>query len=93
MTEDEKTKSIFMNVVQSLSFIFNQKPKNMYYVLKEVGSFDELLILALAASDMDLDIDEAYHLCKESEEIKEKMGEVIHLWKKLDSSAGTVNGS
>jgi len=105
MTKDVETLNMFVKVVNSLSFIFGQKPKNMYYVLNKVGSFDELLVLALAAIDMKMEVDEAWRLCEETktveeeilkkkEELKEKMGEVIHLWKnKEDSFAATVNGS
>ena len=106
MTEDQKTLSIFVKVVNSLSFIFGQKPKSMYYVLNKVGSFDELLVLSLAAIDMHMEVDEAWRLCEETkmvekeilkkkEELKKKMGEVIHLWKdkQEDSFAATVNGS
>jgi hypothetical protein len=96
MSEDDKTKDKFMKVVQSISFVFHQKPQNMYYVLNEVGSFDELMILALAANDMGLDVDEAYHLCEEGkdQQLKEKMGEVIQLWKKpKGSSVATVHTS
>jgi len=106
MSEDEKTKSLFVKVVNSLAFVFGQKPKSMYRVLNDLGSFDELLVLALAAGDMGLDVYEAHLLCRESkeleeklikekEELKKKRGEVIHLWKhqQKGSYVATAKGS
>ena len=75
----------------------------MYKVLNDLGSFDQLLVLALAAGDMGIDVYEAHLICKEGEELEERlvkekeelkkrMGKVIHLWKdqQKDSYVATV---
>ena len=105
MTEEENTKSMFVRTVNSLSFVFKQKPVNMFYVLNALGNFDDLLVLALAADELSINIDDAYRIVKKEEELKayelkqkaelkEKMGEVVQLWKNQpDSSAETANSS
>ena len=74
----------------------------MFYVLNELGNFDDLLVLALASAELKIDIDDAYRIVKKDEELKayelnkkiklqEKMGEVVQLWKNPpDSSVDTA---
>jgi hypothetical protein len=55
----------------------------MSNVLNECGSFDKLIVMALVAKHLDLNIVAVWELYKEgSEEVKKAEGEVIELWKR-----------
>ena len=79
----EETQEIYKRTLIQLAFIYQYTVNDMSDVLNECGSFDKLIVMALVAKHLDLNIVTAWKLYKEgSEEVKKAEGEVIQLWKK-----------
>ena len=97
LTEEEvkETEQLFSRTVSSLSFIYGQKPSEMVFVLQEVGTFDELIMLCFVSKNLEIPIKELYLMTvEERKNIEEHRNKVIHLWKKKEdtSAANAVSG-